>query len=62
MVPPGVSDILRFGDGGGCKDDDDMSPLPLVASIGDGDSLDEEGEGRCVAGCPSSARARALPK
>lgn len=51
-----MSDILRFGDGGGCKDDDEnASPLPLVASIGDGDSLDEEGEGRCVAGCPSSA-------
>ena len=45
-----MSDILQFGDGGGCKDNDDMSPLPLVASIGDGDSLDEEGEGRCVAG------------
>lgn len=56
-MPPGVSDIRRFGDGGGCNDDEEAKEVS--GSIGE--SLDDEGDGRCVGGWPSSARARALP-
>lgn len=58
-MPPGVSDIRRFGEGGGCNEGDIEV---CEASMSIGESAEEfDAEGRWVAGCPSSARARALP-
>jgi len=53
VVPPGVRETLLFGEGGGgCRDDEDVSPGSRVVSFGGGREFDP---------VPSSARARALP-
>lgn len=57
VVPPGVNDIRRFGEGGGWRDDEEDA---CEASTSTGETL-EEVEGRWVDGWPSSASARAFP-